>query len=455
MTRHVFGQVRRVQKLTNVASSSIRLAIFFAFAAALLWTTLSRSFIPSFSAASPWLTLISGSDSPDAVIAFVQTELMALDVSGVASNATTSHASRHDAARSASGLDAASLHAMRQRIETALAAAPLNPRLYSLLALLAERGGDTSRAADLMRISVRLSRHDTIALDWLMRERFNTGDLAEATAYAALLLQNDYALTTIAAPLLTQIAERDDGVAYVAKLLIANPVWRSRLFEKMTETVTNVRTPLKLMLAMKDAGEAPLPDEIRPYLSFLFARKHYQLAYYTWLQFLSLEQIETAGFLFNGGFRYPVSGAPFDWMIKSGVGYTVDIVSKEDADGNHGLNVRFDEGRVEFNGISQTTMLQPGRYALKGVFRGSVIGPRGLQWTIRCLDGGLTGEGAALVGIFSAWQPFVVPFTVPARGCAAQDVQLTFARRTSPEALVSGSVWFNDLSIERDTSTLQ
>ena len=104
--------------------------------------------------------------------------------------------------------------------------------------------------------------------------------------------------------------------------------------------------------------------------SFLIGHKLYDLAYYTWLQFLPVEELREAGLLFNGSFDVAPSGLPFDWVITPGSGVTVDIVPKPDSNGKHALLVDFAYGRVDYHSVRQLVMLAPGTYEFKGQYQG-------------------------------------------------------------------------------------
>jgi hypothetical protein len=179
----------------------------------------------------------------------------------------------------------------------------------------------------------------------------------------------------------------------------------------------------------------------------LIRHKFYDLAYYTWLQFLPVEELREAGLLFNGNFDVVPSGLPFNWVINQGSGVTAEIVPKPDS--KHALLVDFAYGRVDYHSVYQLVMLAPGTYEFKGQYKGQLLGPRGLKWRIVCASGPTIEESPMIIGMMPSWRTVAFTFTVPAADCRAQYVRLDLDARTASEQLVSGSVMFDELQISR------
>ena len=217
--------------------------------------------------------------------------------------------------------------------------------------------------------------------------------------------------------------------------------------------MTDVRTPLGLLLALKKGPAPPTADEIGSYISFLIEHKFYELAYYTWLQFLPSDELRSAGLLFNGNFNVPPSETPFNWVIRQGPGVTIDIVPRPDDSSRHALLVDFLYGRVEYHSVSELVMLAPGTYQFTAQYKGKLVGPRGLKWRFFCAGGANTpiGESAMISGLASTWKPVEFTFTVPAADCRAQYVRLDLDARMASEQLVSGSMLFGELRVSRLT----
>jgi hypothetical protein len=234
-------------------------------------------------------------------------------------------------------------------------------------------------------------------------------------------------------------------------MLSQNPPWRAQFFAALPNSITDARTPLDLLMAVKDSPAPPTIGELRNYLNFLVSKRFYALAYYTFLQFLSQDQFGGIGYVFNGGFEASPSGLPFDWSITPGAGATVDVDTVPGEGGNHALLARFENGRVEFGRVAQLIVLPPATYRLEATYKGTLVGQRGLKWGVTCAGGAMRpiGESGMITGMSSAWKPIKFSFAVPVSDCPAQYVHLDLDARMASEKFVSGVIWFDNLQIFR------
>jgi len=341
---------------------------------------------------------------------------------------------------------------IRAQAEQALVEDPLNAQALRILGQLAVGAGDETRAAKLMRAAADRSLGESVAVYWMMQHSLKDKDYAQTVAYADTFLRKRPQFVQHAIPLLDAMAESGDKAAVDAlqKKLAQDPPWRQRFFAQLPGHSKDARTPLNLLLSIKGTAAPPSAADLGPYLSFLVNNKLYELAYYTWLQFLPADVLGRIGFLDNGDFEDAPSGLPFDWVITPGAGVSIDIAERPDTADAHALLLELGPGRADFGGVSQLLLLTPGKYQLKGKIKGELRGKRGLQWSIDCAGGGPSlGEAPMFVGLAPTWTDFDITFTVPEEGCRAQELRLALAARSASEQLVSGSVWYDDLQIKR------
>lgn len=337
-------------------------------------------------------------------------------------------------------------------VEAALLKEPLSAHAMQILGQLAEAEGDDVVASKFLNQAGHLSFHESEAAWWLLRKSAQSRDEKSTIFYADILLRTHPELVTYVAPILAKITEENGPSGLLTAALALNPPWRGQFLASMPNGVTDARAPLALLLALRASTAPPSTAEVNDYIDFLIARKFYDLAYYTWLQFLPPAQLQHVGLLFNGSFDVAPSGVPFDWKITPGAGVTVDIVPRLDKDGGRALLVDFQYGRVDYHSVAELVMLAPGTYEMKGKYKGKIDGPRGLKWRIVCVEptADNLGESPMIMGMAPEWMALSFTFVVPPnKGCRAQYVRLDLDARMASEQLVSGSLMFDDLQILR------
>lgn len=333
---------------------------------------------------------------------------------------------------------------------TALKKDPINARALRILGQLAEADGDDVDTSKFMLAADRLSLHESAATFWLLRKSTQAKDFKSGVYYGDILLRNNPQSSRDVVPFLTQMSEDKAGADILKAALAADPPWLPQFVERLPYSVTDARTPLNLLLALRNGPEPPTAADIRPYISFLLGHRFYGLAYYTWLQFLPASDLRHAGLLFNGNFDGVPSGFPFDWQITQGSGVTIDIVPRSDKGDGHALLIDFQFGRVDYHSVTQLVMLAPGTYQFSGEYKGELVGPRGMKWRISCANADTPiGESQPINGARKGWTNVAFPFTVPNKDCVAQNVRLDLDARSASERLVSGSILFDSLQISR------
>ncbi|MCB1483738.1 MAG: hypothetical protein KDJ17_02470 [Hyphomicrobiaceae bacterium] len=337
-----------------------------------------------------------------------------------------------------------------QNLQTAMLSAPLNARALQILGQIAQAEGDQERARRLMTAAAQVSLREAPAVAWLLKDAYEAGRWDEALKLADTLLRTKSAAPAFVGRFLSGMAENSQASPSVKAILAGDPPWRTKALEAMYPHVTDARTPFDIFLALKDTAHPPDRDELARYLSLLVAKKLYELAYYAWLQFLPPEDLRTAGLVFNGGFERPATGYPFDWSITQTPGATAGIVARTDQTDGHALSVEFGIGRIKFQNVQQMIMLPSAHYRLKGEVKGQLTGRRGLVWRVRCADTStVIAETPMIFGVANTWREFSAEFDVPANDCRPQVLRLELDARSASEELISGTIYFDDLSIAR------
>lgn len=340
---------------------------------------------------------------------------------------------------------------IRQQLLHALAVEPLNAAGFELLGVVSAQANDTASATTFMEAASARSRRTPAALLWLMHQKLLEGDTAAALSYGDAVLRIRPAAISSIMPAFAQIVETPSGAEHMIATLSTRPPWREKVLYALNGKARNPETPLTLLSGLKKSAYPPTAREISAYLRHLIDGRSYETAYYSWLQLLPSEQLGSAGLLFNGNFRFPPSGLPFDWTIEGGSGAIAEIAVGQGPNETNALSLELGGGRVDFRPIYQLLLLAPGRYRLVGLSKGNLKGLRGLQWQIACLEKRslAVGESEPFLAGSSGWTEFTAAFEIHA-GCESQVFRLVLDARSASETFVSGSFAFADLRITRD-----
>jgi hypothetical protein len=362
------------------------------------------------------------------------------------SSSESSGAARADTA----GAPDANLANIRALASAALILDPLSARA---LRILGQATKDPEITRRFMDAAVATSRHESIAILWLTGFNFEQKNYAEAARLADLALRAQPNTAPDVVPALSRIAETESR-SEVSKLLASKPPWRPLFFQNMGTGISDARTPLQLLLTLKNSDAGPSPEELQLYIAFLMQNKLYDLAYYTWLMFLPEEQLSATGLLANADFEFPLSGEAFDWALKGGEGVRIEIEPEPDNSKMSALHLTFLGWQVGDHSVSQKLTLSPGNYQMSGRQMGKLVGPRGVRWQVSCLDNSASppiASGPMLTGAMK-WVPFEFTFKVPTTACPAQEVRLSLDARSASERVVSGHIWLDHLNIQQSSA---
>ena len=355
-----------------------------------------------------------------------------------------------------STLDQSALDEIRGLAERALAQDPLNARAFRILGQISEHTSDEMQTQKLMQAAVRRSLLESIAVYWMMRKSFQDQNYKAALRYADILMRTRPQALGPIMPIMGKMAELPEASADLKSLLSTNPPWRPQFLSSVPNAISDARTPLDILLSLKDTANPPTAKDLRPYLDFLIQHGFFDLAYYTWLQFLSPDQLVQAANLYNGGFDTVPSGTPFDWVLTKGTGVTVQVAAKSDKPGERALFLQFGPGRVDYREVTELIMLSPGSYQFQGKYKGDLVSERGLEWRVVCAakEQNVIGRGLVSRSTTAQWQDLEFSFTVPQADCPAQYVKLVFDARSASERFISGNIWFDDFKIAREEPTV-
>lgn len=335
---------------------------------------------------------------------------------------------------------------MRALAERALAAAPLNATAYRFLAFVEPSSAATET---LMRKAVAHSMRETIAVMWLIQTDFLRNNYAEASDYSDIVLRTSPELSEYIVPIMARIAESPGGRAEIERLLRVDPPWRWFFFNRLNMSIADHSTPLELLLDMRYHGIQPAPTEVNPYVTMLMREGDGALAHEAWKKLLPDDRQPGNALIYNEHFLYPPSGAPFDWSFGGGKGIDTEIVNRLDKPGQRALDVQFGAGLTDPLVARQTLRLAPGKYVFHSRFTGRIDARRGVAWQLSCFpeEHAPLGKSEPIFAALSEWRDVSMTFAVPTDNCELQVLQLSLNQVSDSDRIVSGRLWFADLSL--------
>lgn len=441
--------------IRDVARYPQQLGILALASLGLAWLILTKTLPYALAATAPETALWLSPEHPAALVVIAERHrTRLLELANLQQSDTNPAAASAAPPRTTAGTPA-DVAAERQSLQRDIAALarrilasdPLNAAAYRMLG---EVSDDTDRVRALMLLALKHSRRETVAAFWLLNDSFERQDFVAALDYADILLQTRANLGVYVFGYMTRMAEHPQGRDMLLARLVTKPNWRTSFLGTLPSSVRDVRTPLNVLVGLKERGKPPTNEELRPYLDFLLANRLELQAYNTWLQMLSAEQLADIEFVRNASFERDPTGLPFDWRVSTPQNAIVAFSPLKDKPGQRALHISFGTGRVRFPEISQVLILAPGRYRLTGNVRTAITAKRGLRWQITCLRGARTllGSTEQILGTANDWTTFAVDLTVPAQqDCTGQKLNLMHDARSASEQLISGEVWFDALKL--------
>ena len=325
---------------------------------------------------------------------------------------------------------------------------PLNAEAYRMLGEVAK---DQSEARTYMEKAVARSRRESIAVYWLLNDSSTQGEFGRAMDYADILLRSRRQLSTYVIRYLGHNAEKDK-VAFdlLVSRLGKEPPWRALVLRRLPRAVRDLRSPLRIMNALKERNSPVSPQNYHPYLKYLVSKKLIHLAYTAWLQLQTPEELALVRLINNGSFDRAISGSPFGWQTGRSQNALTAFEPHPTRPEGRAFRTVFGEGQVRYSGLRQILVLSPGSYVISGEVIGQIEAKRGLKWTLRCVGGRLLGESAAILNKYSNWTPFSFPVVIPDRSdCPGQELRLRHTSRSASETFATGEIWFDNIDIAR------
>ncbi|MEA3064335.1 MAG: hypothetical protein QOJ27_774 [Sphingomonadales bacterium] len=306
--------------------------------------------------------------------------------------------------------------------EDGLASLPLAFEPFFVAARAAEQKGDLRRAIALME-EARHRRPSYPAVRMQLMVYYTKAQrYREALAEVDVILRRNDELRPLMLPELTKLIGDARGREALAAILATNPPWREQFFDAAGARrldPADARDLYRRVRALKPGGDLRLERQL--ILQAQASTGDYAGARETLLAGFPERERAANRFLFDGAFRGVSAPKPFGWKFED-----LDVGRAEPTrdGGRTYLDIAYFGGR----GVvlaEQVLALRPGRYTLRLTARSdNGISSGSLYWRVSCLPGHSQIGLLVMNQAGPADRRFAAPLTVPAAGCASQELRL-------------------------------
>lgn len=326
----------------------------------------------------------------------------------------------------------------------AMQLSPLNARAITTYGLAMDAQRQPAVASRAMTLAGQRGWRDLITQIWLFRRDLLVADFTDAFDHADALMRRVPSPPVPVLRLLSVVARNPNAIAPLADRLAANPGWRRWFFIYLDAYEKPPATELtgQLLTRLQHSAAPPTDEEVGLYLAGLAVQGKFADAEAAWRQ---LTPGARAGYVHNGDFELPARTTPFDWFLRSGVGWTASIDASPDASHGHALRIDYD-GTSTTIPLRQLVVLPPGAYRLTGrMLDAGDGGAEGFVWRVICVGApDPLAKAPAPPGAAGQWHAFSADFAVPASGCPAQLLDLAADRGELQKDI---TLWYDDLAI--------
>ena len=332
-----------------------------------------------------------------------------------------------------------------------------NPAEIAALLMLAQQrevSGDVAGASKAYRVALDLAPIDREVLA-LASAHFLRRDEPAALELLARLVANYPDTRGRAFPVLADLLTRNRYQVALAEIARRNPAWLDPFLADACARGTDPALLVSLVMRPSAAGGAE-PAAAACVMDRLRRSGQWEQAYHLWLNLLPKERRARLGFVFNGGFEFLPTHQGFDWMTQKApersAGHVAEVVRAQGAKDLRALRIAYNGNRQSGVPARQYLVLQPGRYELTGQVRlEGIKAARGIHWTVRCMEKDtprrIVARSERFVGS-DDWRRFAMELAIDG-ACSGHVLQLEPVGEDGAIAFVSGTAWFDDLSLRR------
>jgi len=294
---------------------------------------------------------------------------------------------------------------------------PSAPEAVRTLALAAEAGGDKDKARELMRLTSRLSRRESVTNMWLSQDYLAHGQPEIALKYYDITLRTSPAAAQLLLPKMAAALQQDGMVELLGRLLHERPFWAADFWRQVIRVPQAAENAARLRSLTGHTGSPDDETIDKILLGQLVTQRRFTQA--TGLYQNLLGHTPERGGLVSD-FRRSPTLPPFDWdLVSNG-----DLAASVDPRAGE-LYVSASPGAY---GIIARRLVRAdaGNYRLTVDFVGSLDARVALRARFRCALGG-KGGGTFWSPPLAAGQQSALNLAAPESDCPYRWLELQLA----------------------------
>ena len=310
---------------------------------------------------------------------------------------------------------------------------PVDGRFASLAGILLEKNGDRPAAERHYDRALQLQPTEIQALLHKLDYALKRNELSNAAVFAERIGRRWPKIWPEIVPALPRLLADDTVLMSMANGFSGSSALRNRFISSLAENSQTLQHAFKVLMHWHGGGV----DDI-DLLVNLLANRFLQENDYSAASMLSRltrnqEQAADGGFVYNGAFRQPFSGNPFDWTAPNTAGVNVSIIvtppaqadQLEDAmkrDGkSNSLAIRFLDSPVQLRAPGQYLRLAPATYRLEVAYSTERLQmPKNIKLGITCLPKSQTVAEIEFAERDVIANRKQIELKIPATGCGLQ-----------------------------------
>ena len=338
---------------------------------------------------------------------------------------------------------------LTEREKSRLRLEPLDLQALSNLALLANLSGKSDISYKFSIEAAKRNLRDPFTQLSAAEVHLKQNDFAQSFYHIDALLSSQPTLGDKVFPVLISLLDNPSATTELAKVLKAEPPWRKSFVTWLAENDTTGQRTFTLFGAIRQEQGTVESEENRALITNQIKLKHYDKAYFYWLDSLGPSQLAKVSGLFDGQFSFEPSNQFFDWNILAAQNVDASVVPSGNDNRGRELRIVFVNNTEAYGHVYQYLHLSPGVYTMSGNRASSSLSTTGgLRWSVSCIEPASPIGSSDVFLAPTANEGFNFQVSVPQTGCEFQVLRLLTASSALLDAKISGDIRFQQLQIE-------